>query len=103
MFTPPCIPCRYDIDDPIRVGATNAYEAVMKKLTIAATCVAVIPLLIGIFVMKDFRLSDRQNELDQSDLAGKPSSDTESAHTHTEEHGGAGEEEDLKKAARVSA
>ncbi|KAG8871995.1 hypothetical protein FRB98_000354, partial [Tulasnella sp. 332] len=58
----------YPIDDPIRTGAIDAYEAVMRHLTIAATCIAVVPLLLAIFVMKDFRLTDRQNAADDSPL-----------------------------------
>ncbi|KAG8996661.1 hypothetical protein FRB94_008158 [Tulasnella sp. JGI-2019a] len=61
----------YPIDDPVRLGAIEAYEAVMKNLTIAATCVAVIPLLLAIFLMQDYRLNDRQNAVDDSTLDGK--------------------------------
>ncbi|KAG8861478.1 hypothetical protein FRB96_002927 [Tulasnella sp. 330] len=61
----------YPIDDPIRTGAIDAYEAVMRHLTIAATCIAVVPLLLAIFVMKDFRLTDRQNAADDSPLDGR--------------------------------
>ncbi|KAG8996659.1 hypothetical protein FRB94_008156 [Tulasnella sp. JGI-2019a] len=61
----------YPIDDPVRLGAIEAYEAVMRNLTIAATCVAIIPLLLAIFVMRDYRLNDRQNAVDDSTLDGK--------------------------------
>jgi hypothetical protein len=60
------------MDDPVRIGAINAYEAVMKHLTIAATCVAVVPLLLAIFVTKEFKLTDLQNAFDKTDNAGRP-------------------------------
>lgn len=72
----------------------------MKHLTIAATCIAVVPLLIAIFVMKDFRLSDRQNEFDHSGLSGAPARDSDSVHTSSNDHS---IEEDDKKGAPVSA
>ncbi len=57
----------------------------MKHLTIAATVVAVVPLLLGIFLMKDFRLSDNQNEFDHADLSGKVTHDDDSSYNEESE------------------
>lgn len=45
----------------------------MLNLTIAATVIAIVPLLLGIFLMKEFNLSDRQNDVDKSKLNGRTS------------------------------
>lgn len=40
------------------------------RQTIAAACVAVVPLVVSIFMISDYRLGDTQNAVDGTDLAG---------------------------------
>ncbi|KAL7410361.1 hypothetical protein BDY24DRAFT_418092 [Mrakia frigida] len=61
----------YPIDDPIRVGAIDAYEVVMKNLVIGATVVAVVPPFICFFFTRDLPLVDAQNALDGKTGAGE--------------------------------
>lgn len=62
----------YPIDSPIRQGVIAAYEAVMFRQVLAATCVAVLPPLFCLWLIKPVRLEDVQNVRDGKDLAGKP-------------------------------
>ncbi|PBL02673.1 MFS general substrate transporter [Armillaria gallica] len=53
----------------IREGAISAYGDVMKIMLIVATVMSVIPLIISLF-MPDWHLGDKQNAVDEEDLAG---------------------------------
>jgi hypothetical protein len=55
------------------VGFTNAslaYGDVMKTMVIVATCVSVIPLVLSFF-MPDYDLDDKQNAVENANLAGE--------------------------------
>lgn len=54
---------------PTREGVIQAYDDVMKVMTIVATIVAVVPFALSFF-MPNWYLGDTQNALDQIDLAG---------------------------------
>jgi H+/gluconate symporter-like permease len=58
-------------NDPVRLGALAAYEETMKRLCIAATCVAVVPIVVCFFFTKDYYLGDYQNAHDGKTLDGK--------------------------------
>jgi hypothetical protein len=60
-----------DANDPIRLGTLAAYEETMKRLCIAATGVAVIPIVVCFFLTKDYYLGDFQNAHDGKTLDGK--------------------------------
>ncbi|KAL0570723.1 hypothetical protein V5O48_011242, partial [Marasmius crinis-equi] len=59
----------YPQGSPTREGIILAYGDVMKTLLIAATCIAIIPLLLS-FALPEWRLGDSQNAVDFVDLAG---------------------------------
>ena len=61
----------YPRGDPIREGVIGAYDDTMKVLCIAATCIAVLPIICALF-MPDFFLGDKQNAVDAMDLKGEP-------------------------------
>ncbi|KLT45268.1 MFS general substrate transporter [Cutaneotrichosporon oleaginosum] len=48
----------YPIDDPIRLGAIEAYRSVMHRLVSWAIAIAVIPPIVCLFLTKDVRLSN---------------------------------------------
>ncbi|BEJ15902.1 hypothetical protein CspHIS471_0505070 [Cutaneotrichosporon sp. HIS471] len=48
----------YPIDNPIRLGAIQAYRSVMHRLVSWAIAVAVIPPIVCLFLTKDVRLSN---------------------------------------------
>ncbi|KAK0206671.1 drug:h+ antiporter [Desarmillaria ectypa] len=54
----------------IREGAISAYGDVMKIMLIVATVMSVIPLVISLF-MPDWHLGEKQNAVDEEDLAGE--------------------------------
>ncbi|KAK0468474.1 drug:h+ antiporter [Desarmillaria tabescens] len=54
----------------IREGAVSAYGDVMKIMLIVATVMSVIPLIISLF-MPDWHLGEKQNAVDEEDLAGE--------------------------------
>ncbi|KAK0242891.1 drug:h+ antiporter [Armillaria nabsnona] len=54
----------------IREGAISAYGDVMKIMLIVATVMSVIPLIISLF-MPDWHLGEKQNAVDEEDLAGE--------------------------------
>ncbi|BEI91445.1 uncharacterized protein CcaverHIS019_0402650 [Cutaneotrichosporon cavernicola] len=58
--------------DPIKLGAITAYEHMMHRLVVGATVVAIFPIIVSIFMIKDIRLTDAQNAYDGKDLEGKP-------------------------------
>ncbi|KLT42926.1 MFS general substrate transporter [Cutaneotrichosporon oleaginosum] len=58
--------------DPIKEGAITAYEHMMHRLVLGATVVAIFPIIVAIFMIKDIRLTDAQNAHDGKDLKGKP-------------------------------
>ncbi|KIJ51356.1 hypothetical protein M422DRAFT_43910 [Sphaerobolus stellatus SS14] len=60
----------YPQGDPVRAGVILAYSDVMKIMTIAATAVAVLPLILAFF-MPDWYLGTQQNAIDNVDLAGE--------------------------------
>ncbi|KAG2225300.1 hypothetical protein INT45_005544 [Circinella minor] len=66
----------YAGDDPIRLGAIQAYSEVMKNLCIGATVVAIFPPLIAYFFLTDVKLDDKQNHFDNRDLTGRKTDDT---------------------------
>jgi MFS family permease len=59
-------------DDPIKTGAITAYQHMMHRLVVGATVVAIFPIIVSIFMIKDIRLTDAQNAHDGKDLQGKP-------------------------------
>ncbi|KAK4706129.1 hypothetical protein P7C70_g65, partial [Phenoliferia sp. Uapishka_3] len=60
----------YPKGSPIYEGVISAYDDTMKVLLIAATCIAVIPIFLSLFV-SDIFLSDAQNAVEHEDLAGR--------------------------------
>ncbi|GMK58689.1 hypothetical protein CspeluHIS016_0601310 [Cutaneotrichosporon spelunceum] len=58
--------------DPIKEGAITAYEHMMHRLVLGATIVAILPIIVSIFMIKDIRLTDSQNAFDGKDLEGRP-------------------------------
>ncbi|KAK0491142.1 drug:h+ antiporter [Armillaria novae-zelandiae] len=54
----------------IREGAISAYGDVMKIMLIVATVMSVIPLVISLF-MPEWHLGEKQNAVDDEDLAGE--------------------------------
>lgn len=46
-----------------------AYDEVMKTMTITATVISVVPLLLSLF-MSNYYLGDSQNAIDDANLAG---------------------------------
>ncbi|KAG7449141.1 drug:h+ antiporter [Guyanagaster necrorhizus] len=54
----------------IREGVISAYGDVMKIMLIVATVMSVIPLAISLF-MPDWHLGEKQNAVDEEDLAGE--------------------------------
>ncbi|KAL8278568.1 hypothetical protein RQP46_009060 [Phenoliferia psychrophenolica] len=61
----------YPLDGPIYHGIIESYDATMKTLLIAATCVAVVPVFLSLF-MKDMYLSDAHNAIEGEDVRGLP-------------------------------
>lgn len=61
----------YPAEDPIRQGVITAYSHVMRNLCLGATITAIFPPIIAFFFISDVRLSDKQNVLDNRDLAGR--------------------------------
>ncbi|KAF9269901.1 drug:h+ antiporter [Marasmius fiardii PR-910] len=59
-----------------RIGIVAAYSDVMRSLLIAATCIAVVPLLISL-AMPEWHLGDTQNAVDHVDLDGSVDSSME--------------------------
>ncbi|KAH8829259.1 major facilitator superfamily domain-containing protein [Flagelloscypha sp. PMI_526] len=59
--------------DPIREGAIAAYGDTMRVLCIAATCIAIVPLLLS-FLLPNYRLGDKQNAVDDAGLDGESNS-----------------------------
>ncbi|EKM58957.1 uncharacterized protein PHACADRAFT_25102 [Phanerochaete carnosa HHB-10118-sp] len=62
----------YPRGNPIREGVIGAYDDTMKVLCIAATCIAVLPILCAL-VMPNYYLGNKQNAVDRTDLAGERS------------------------------
>ncbi|KAG5639035.1 hypothetical protein H0H81_007648 [Sphagnurus paluster] len=60
----------YPRGSPIREGVIQAYDDVMKVMTIAATVVAVFPLILALF-MPNWYLGDNQNAVENVDLKGE--------------------------------
>ncbi|XP_006455502.1 hypothetical protein AGABI2DRAFT_187797 [Agaricus bisporus var. bisporus H97] len=58
---------QYPRGNPIREGVIQAYDDVMRTMTITATVIAVIPLLLSLF-MTNYYLGDSQNAVEQNDL-----------------------------------
>lgn len=58
-------------DGEIYAGIIESYDATMKVLLIAATCIAVIPLALS-FLVSDLYLSDAHNGVEHEDLGGIP-------------------------------
>lgn len=50
--------------------SVSAYGDVMKIMLIVATVMSVIPLIISLF-MPDWHLGEKQNAVDEEDLAGE--------------------------------
>lgn len=61
----------YPPNDPIRLGAITAYQALMHRLLIGSIVVAIFPPLFAIFFIKDIRLTDAQNAHDGKDVTGQ--------------------------------
>ncbi|KAF7977944.1 hypothetical protein HWV62_2023 [Athelia sp. TMB] len=55
--------------DPTREGVIMAYDETMKIMVILATCVSVIPIFLAL-IMPNWYLGDKQNAVDNADLAG---------------------------------
>ena len=53
----------------------------MKILCIAATCLAVVPILFAL-IMPNYYLGDKQNAVDQTDLTGERTSDNGEGQAH---------------------
>ncbi|KAI9271902.1 major facilitator superfamily domain-containing protein, partial [Phascolomyces articulosus] len=66
----------YPSEDPIRLGAIQAYSEVMKNLCIGATIVAIFPPIVAYFFLSDVKLDDKQNHFDNRDLTGRKTDDT---------------------------
>lgn len=64
----------YAPDDPIRIGAIAAYQAVMYKLVLGAVVVALIPPVVCMVWTANVRLGRGQNALDGKDLSGRAGS-----------------------------
>ncbi|KXN88953.1 Siderophore iron transporter 3 [Leucoagaricus sp. SymC.cos] len=60
---------QYPRGDSIREGIIQAYDEVMKTMTITATVIAVVPLALA-FVMPNWYLGDGQNAVDKVGLSG---------------------------------
>ncbi|KAI0731070.1 drug:h+ antiporter [Earliella scabrosa] len=65
-------------DDPVRQGVIDAYTEVLNVMVIAATALAVVPLVLSFF-MPDWYLGDKQNAVDSADLAGERVEDAKSS------------------------
>ncbi|KAL1409007.1 hypothetical protein Q8F55_005831 [Vanrija albida] len=70
----------YPLDDPIRVGAIEAYRSVMHRLVLGALIVAIFPPIFAFIFMKDIRLGDTQNAVDGKNLAGEQVEDGQLGH-----------------------
>lgn len=46
-----------------------AYDETMKIMVILATCVSIIPIILAL-IMPNWYLGDKQNAVDNADLAG---------------------------------
>ncbi|KAK4703700.1 hypothetical protein P7C70_g2520, partial [Phenoliferia sp. Uapishka_3] len=60
----------YPLDGPIYAGIIDSYDATMKTLLIAATCIAVIPITLSFFV-QDMFLSDAHNDVEGENVKGE--------------------------------
>lgn len=61
----------YPIDDPIRLGAIEAYRSVMHRLVSCSIFIAIFPPLVCLWLTKDIRLSNtRTGGLDEDVLEG---------------------------------
>ncbi|KAF9443003.1 drug:h+ antiporter [Macrolepiota fuliginosa MF-IS2] len=56
---------QYPRGDPIREGVIQAYDDVMKTMTIVATAIAVVPLVLS-FLMPNWYLGNTQNAVDNT-------------------------------------
>jgi len=61
---------KYERGTPIREGVIQAYDDVMKIITIVATVLSVFPFLLSFF-MPDWYLGDSQNAVENVDLKDK--------------------------------
>jgi hypothetical protein len=61
----------FPANDPTRLGAIAAYQAVMHRLLLGSVIVAIFPILFAIFLIKDIKLTDAQNAYDGKDVTGK--------------------------------
>lgn len=61
----------YPAGDPIREGVISAYSNVMRNLCLGATIVAIFPPIIAFFFVSNIKLDNKQNKLDNRDLAGR--------------------------------
>ncbi|KAI5476706.1 MFS transporter, drug:H+ antiporter [Pseudohyphozyma bogoriensis] len=75
----------YGTDSPIYAGVVTAYGQTMKVLLIAATCIAVIPVLLSIGITDVF-LSDAHNAVEHEDLGGRPMGNDEEKQRESEEN-----------------
>jgi hypothetical protein len=78
----------YPVDDPIRIGAITAYQAVMYskssfsqypsklmeylELVLGAVICAIFPPIFCLLFTKNIRLTRAQNAVDNKDAAGRP-------------------------------
>ncbi|KXN85124.1 Siderophore iron transporter 3 [Leucoagaricus sp. SymC.cos] len=60
---------QYPRGNPVREGVIQAYDEVMKTMTITATVIAVIPLALA-FLMPNWYLGNGQNAVDEVGLSG---------------------------------
>ncbi|GLB36916.1 putative major facilitator superfamily protein [Lyophyllum shimeji] len=61
---------KYDRGTPIREGVIQAYDDVMKVMTIVATVIAVFPFVLA-FIMPNWYLGDTQNAVENVNLKGE--------------------------------
>ena len=60
----------YPEDDPIRLGAVEAYHAVMYRLVSGAIFLAIFPPIFCLFLTHDIKLTRAQNAIDNRDVTG---------------------------------
>ncbi|KAF5368687.1 hypothetical protein D9615_010309 [Tricholomella constricta] len=70
LFGSISIVVKYERGTPIREGVIQAYDDVMKVMTIVATVIAVVPFLLS-FLMPNWYLGDTQNAVEKVDLKGE--------------------------------
>jgi len=79
----------YAPNDPIRLGAIEAYQAVMYKLVLGAVIVAIFPPIFCLLFTKNIRLTRAQNAVDNKDLTGRPTGEiADEEALHAEEQRG---------------